>query len=64
MKISGGQQLTHPVFYPLITLHAAAARTVPVAAAMVLIMQMETACIVAPVMMHTYARRVATAQTA
>jgi len=64
VKIGGGQQLAHPVFYPLGTLHASATRTVPVATAMVLAVHMFATFITAPVMMHAYGCCVATAQTA
>ena len=64
MKISGGQQLAHPVFYPLAALHAATTGAVPVATAMVLVMQVAAALIAAPVLMHTYGCCVAAAQAA
>jgi phage-related protein len=49
MKISSGQQFAHPVFYPLATLHTAATGAVPVATAMVLVVQVAAALIAAPV---------------
>lgn len=61
MKISGGQQFSHPVFHPLDPLHTSATRTVPVTTAMVLIVHMSACFITATVMMHTYTRGVATA---
>jgi len=61
MKISGGQQLAHPVFYPLAALHAATTGAVPVATAMVLVMQVAAALIVAPVMVHANSSCMATA---
>jgi hypothetical protein len=64
MKISCGQQFAHAVFYPLITLHTAATRAMPVATAMILVMHVFASFIVAPVMMHTYGCCMATAQPA
>jgi len=61
MKISSRQQLAHPVFYPLITLHTTAAWAMSVATAMVLVMQVAAALITAPVMVHTYGCCVAAA---
>jgi len=59
MEIGGGQEFSHSVFHPLATFHTTATRAVPVATAMVLVMQVGAARIAAPVMMHTYARRMA-----
>jgi hypothetical protein len=64
MKISSRQQLAHPVFYPLITLHTTAAWAMPVATAMVLVMHMSATFIAAPVLLHTYGCCVAAAQAA
>ncbi len=64
MEIGRGQEFSHSVFHPLATLHTSTTRAVPVATAMELIMQMGATFIAAPVMMHSYGRCMATAQTA
>ena len=52
MVIAGRKKLGSKVFHPLFLFQAAAVRAVPVAAAMVLLMQVVTVPVVTPVMMH------------
>ena len=57
--IRRGEQLIHPILYPLLPLHATTIHTVSIATAMVLVVCVVAAAIIASVLMEAYARCVA-----